>query len=286
MSVIPQTYIMTALPHLTNIQELKTGGQKTVYNVGSRNFGDVVLKVVLNDGDDKRVLREIDIVKNNSFPNVPIIYEFGTFAFDDKAFIYIFEQKISGTDLRTKLEIEGKLPLFAVLNFMDNLLSTAVELEKSQIVHRDIKPENILHDEQDKYWLIDFGIARDINNLSLTATSANFGPHTAGYAPPEQYRNLKRQIDSRTDLFSIGVVAYEMLHGFNPFTRDASNIIDVYMKTETLTEDSLKIPEDSNGELSGFIQTLMQRNHTFRPPTAAMALAWFREVATTLKGEE
>lgn len=272
-------------PQLENITKLKTGGQKVVYDAVHAEHGNIVLKIVLHDGNDPRILREIELVKNNAFPNVPSIYDLGTVGLNSSSFIYIFEQGVTGTDLRTILDTEGKLPLPVILKFLGSTLNTVVKLEDQGIVHRDIKPDNILCDDQGNYWLIDFGIARDLRNVSLTATSANFGPHTAGYAAPEQYRNLKRLIDSRTDLFSIGVVAYEMIHGFNPFTKGANSIIDVYMKTESFLEDPLAIPGDKNNELAGFIQTLMQKNHTFRPPTAKMAFSWFKEVIKTLSQE-
>lgn len=272
-------------PQLENITKLKVGGQKAVYDAVNAEHGNIVLKIVLHDGNDPRILREIELVKNNSFPNVPSIYKVGTIGFNNSSFIYIFEQRITGTDLRAVLDTNGKLSLIVVLKFLDNMLNTVVKLEERGVVHRDIKPDNILCDAQENYWLIDFGIARDLKNISLTATSANFGPHTAGYAAPEQYRNLKRLIDSRTDMFSIGVVAYEMLHGFNPFIKGANSILDVYMKTESFSEDPLAITGDKNNELAGFIQTLMQKNHTFRPPTAKMALAWFKEVVKTISEE-
>ena len=278
--------INAQLPWLQNVSELKTGGQKAVYKAVHCDHGNVVLKIVLRDGNDPRILREIEIVKTNSLPNVPLIYDVGTVAFNGSSFIYICERRVTGSDLRTVLDTNDKLSLPAVLAFLGSMLNTVVKLEEQGIVHRDIKPDNILYDEQGNYWLIDFGIARDTKNVSLTATNANFGPHSAGYASPEQYRNMKRQIDSRADLFSIGVVAYEMLHGFNPFIKGANSIIDVYLNTESFTEDPSVIPGDINNELSGFINTLMKKNHTFRPPSAAIALSWFTEIANKLNLEE
>jgi len=270
-------------PKLHNITELKTGGQKVVYSAMHSEHGGVVLKIVILEGDDPRIIREIEVVKNNSFPNVPQIFEVGNIAVDNNSYSYICEQRVYGSDLRSVLDTNGHFVLGMVLDFLRSMLNTITMLEKKGIVHRDIKPENILLDEQGNYWLIDFGIARDIRGASLTATSANFGPHTAGYAAPEQYRNIKRKIDSRADLFSIGVVAYEMLHGFNPFIKNAKNVIDIYMKTESITESPPAIPGDRGSELSGFIQTLMQKSHTYRPPSAAMALSWFIEIANNLE---
>jgi len=271
---------------LNSIKELKTGGQKAVYKAKHSEFDDIVLKIVTHNGNDPRILREIEIIQENFFPNVPQLYESGTIELEENSYIYIYEQLVSGSDLRTVMELKEKFSLSEVLTFLHSLLETVVALETKSIVHRDIKPDNILFDNQNKYWLIDFGIARDLNDVSLTATSANFGPHSAGYAPPEQYRNFKRLIDSRADLFSIGVVAYEMLHGFNPFTQGANSVIDVYLKTETLIENPLAIPGDTNNELSAFIQTLMQKNHTYRPPSAAMAFTWFSEIYNNLSKTE
>ena len=284
MNRIPAGDLERAFPKLSNIRELKAGGQKAVYQAYNEDFRDVVLKTVIREGTDPRIQREIDIVRNNAFPNVPSIYESGEFESGNRSFVYIIEQRVSGTDLRTELQGQSEVSLSSVLTFMGSLLNTLARLEEQNIVHRDIKPDNILHDADDNYWLIDFGIARDLDGTSLTATEANFGPHTAGYAAPEQFRNLKRQIDSRADLFSLGVVAYEMLHGENPFIAGANHVIDVYVKSESFTEDPLNIDGDVNSELSGFIQTLMQKNYTYRPPTAKIALSWFEEVAEELKG--
>jgi Serine/threonine protein kinase len=272
-------------PQLSEIVELKSGGQKAVYSARHAVHGDVVLKLLPESGHDERVLREIEIVHQNKFPNVPVIHETGTIEANSNVFLYIIEQRIVGQDLRTFLESRDKIPLPIVLDFMDTILATVAELEKKNIVHRDIKPDNILLDGNNKFWLIDFGIARDVSNVSLTATGANFGPYSAGYAPPEQFQNMKRLIDSRADLFAIGVTAYEMIHGENPFLAGANNVIAVLMKTATVTEDPLKISGDSSGELSGFIKTLMQKNHTYRPPSAAVALSWLREIKKTINTE-
>lgn len=278
-------FLHSHFKNLRDIRELKTGGQKIVYDAFHKTFNDVVLKIVINAGGEARILREIAIVKENNFPNVPVIFEYGEIEINNKSVIYIIEQKITGIDLRNKLQSQHEFELLDVLRFIDSLLNTVVKLEEQGIVHRDIKPDNILCDDHGEFWLIDFGIARDLNDVSLTATNANFGPHSPGYAAPEQFRNMKRQIDSRADLFSIGVVAYEMLNGENPFIKGARGVIDVLLKSETLVEDPLVIAGDIHGDLSGFIQTLMQKNHTYRPPSAKIAQAWFKEVSTAIKKE-
>lgn len=270
--------IKTLFPELTDLDELKSGGQKVVYSAKSEIFGDVVLKLVFNNSTDARIEREIDIVKNNNFENVPKIYEIGKREVESNEILYIIEEKINGDDLRAILNTEYHFSFQEVLKFVKQLISIIVELEKCSIVHRDIKPENILKDDDGKFWLIDFGIARDLNSNSLTATDANFGPHTAGYAAPEQLRNKKYKIDSRADLFSLGVVTYELLDGSNPFFTGARSIVDVLLKTESLSELPLKITEDTDGDFSQFIATLMKKSHIWRPPTASVAYSWFIEL--------
>jgi len=81
--------------------------------------------------------------------------------------------------------------------------------ERSQIVHRDVKPENIMQDSAGGFWLLDFGIARHLDLSSLTASGLPYRKMTLGYAPPEQCRNFKREIDSRADLFALGVTMHE-----------------------------------------------------------------------------
>lgn len=130
--------IRKQFPLYQNITELKTGGQKTVYNAVHCDYGNVVLKIAKHDGNDPRTLREIEIVKRNSFPNVPLIYEVGNATINNNSFIYICEKRITGTDLRAILDKSGKLPLSIVLKFLDNMLNTVTKLEEQNIVHRDI----------------------------------------------------------------------------------------------------------------------------------------------------
>jgi len=283
--LLPTSKIAARFPTLSDLCELKKGGQKVVYSAKHTQHGAVVLKVIPDTGANNRVLREIEIVRQHRFPNVPEVHDACVVEAGNQKYLCIIEQRIDGADLRTLLTLQGRLRLADVLRCMDTILATVTELEKASIVHRDIKPDNILLDRQGHFWLIDFGIARDILNVSLTATSDHFGPYTAGYAPPEQFQNMKRLIDSRTDLFSIGVTAYELLHGKNPFHANANSVIDVLMKTATVTEDPLTIAGDDSGELSAFIRTLMQKNPSFRPPSAAVALTWFREIVKTVHVE-
>lgn len=232
------------VPGIDNLSVLQKGGQKIVFVGNDKVFGKIVLKLLRDKGSTDRVRREISIVMSNSFPNVPIIHKFDNFDKNGVKGLYIIEQYIEGDNLRSYMSQKGPLPFQETMNLISDLLTTLVELENRLIVHRDLKPENIVRAKTGRYWLLDFGIARDLCQVSLTETSANFGPHTMGYSAPEQIRNMKKKIDSRTDLFSLGVIVYEAISGSHPFFTGAHNPLEVLSRTETLIVPRLSIPED------------------------------------------
>ena len=112
------------------------------------------------------------------------------------------------------------------------------------------------------------------------------GPHTPGYAAPEQFNNLKSDIDSRADLFSIGVVTYECLSGKNPFSAGAISHLDILQRTETITPVSFQIIGDTQQQFMGLLSSLMGKYPSRRPKDATQALNWLSAAMSTLKYEE
>ncbi|MDI6815812.1 MAG: serine/threonine-protein kinase [Actinomycetota bacterium] len=267
------------LPNASEISEIKVGGQKAVFLATDMSYGVVVVKIMLPNGSDDRFKRELEIVSSYAFPNVPKIYSHGHCTVGEVQYLYIIEQYISGVDLREVLNKQKTLTTEEAICLLGSLLETIEALESREVVHRDIKPENILCSDDGKYWLLDFGIARDLRQPSLTATNAHFGPHTAGYAAPEQFRNIKKKIDARADLFSIGVVGHEVLIGSHPFAAGARDYLDILRRTEAFQVNILNIKEDTTGELSQFISLLMEKYPSRRPPSAKMAKLWFKQIA-------
>lgn len=272
------------LVKLEQIVPLAQGGQKIVYKALHADYNNVALKVILSPLDDQRAQREIEVATEYHFSNVPTLFEWGILGEDDEhRVIYLLEQFINGRTLRKVLIDQKVLSLPDCLELLKVLLNTAVELEQQQLVHRDIKPENIVLDENRKFWVLDFGIARHLEKASLTITSARFGPHTAGYAAPEQFRNYKKAIDIRADLFSIGVVIYEALSGENPFRSGAHDPLEVLYRTETVLPAPLVLPGDSQRQLSGLINIMIEKFPSRRPATAKIALNYFESVLPTIK---
>ncbi len=162
------------------------------------------------------------------------------------------------------------------------MVETIAILEEHSLVHRDIKPENVMRTSSGEYILIDFGIARDLSRTSLTDSAAARGPATVIYAPIEQIDNLKDQIDSRTDLYSVCLVAYEMLCGFNPFSEGCDNMMQVMRKID---QGNFTRIEDNN-DLIEFIHTNLNRHRTRRSANAKDAKDWIDEIASNLCEEK
>ncbi len=272
--------IQEAFPSLVEIKVAKRGGQKDVYTAESAVYGSIVLKLMTLDakGLPPRIEREIQIVSKGGFPGVPKMYEHGLVDIAAFKACYIIEQRISGEDVRAKLVREGKQNKDFVVKMLESLLKTITAMWNSGIVHRDIKPDNIMVDADGNFWLLDFGIARDVGDVSLTLTDAKMGPLSPGYAPPEQVMNYKHLIDDRTDLFALGVTAYELLSGKHPFAGSAHNAIEAVITSVTVKEETLEIPGDNNGELATLIKTMMNKQQTLRPTSASMALDWLMSI--------
>jgi len=263
------------------ITEYPNSGQKKVFLVRDVDLNVKIVKVVKYG--DERILREIEIVTENRIPNVPEIYDVKEFV--DSSGIkynYIIEEYIEGITLTEHLK-KNSLNIVEGLKLLDRLLNITVVLENIKVVHRDIKPDNIICSSNGDYYLIDFGIARQLDKSSLTMTQALIGPHTPGYGAPELFQYSKKDIDIKSDLFSIGVVLFEALTGQHPFlTGDEWDVNEIWYRTRTVMPKDYLIEGDRNKQLISFIQTLMQRHTTRRPATAKKALEWLHALIPSL----
>jgi len=269
----------------SNFTLLDRGGQKVVYNANHPKYGDVVVKLFFKE--DERSIREINIGNKITLDCIPIIYQTGQVIYEGTETLFIIEQKIEGEELRKKIAKGERFVLKQAVNFLEQGLSFIKQLEENKIVHRDIKPENIIISTQNKVFFLDFGIARILGASSLTNTAALAGPHSAGYAAPEQFNNLKKDIDSRADLFSIGVVTYECITGKNPFSDGATSHLDILQRTETVTPVVFKIPGDTQQLFMGLLSSLMGKFPSRRPKDATQATDWLNAAKATfiMQGE-
>lgn len=262
------------------IELMARGGQKIVFDGVHNSYGETVIKLYFQL-NDPRSLREIQIERDLNLSMVPKIYETGTIEYEGTETLYIIEQKVKGTELRKVLESGKRFSLEEAVTFLEQGLEFIACIENKGIVHRDIKPENIIRADDGRIFFLDFGIARILGADSLTRIGAMMGPHTPGYAAPEQFNNLKKEIDSRTDIFSLGVVTYECITGKNPFREGSINALEVLQKTETITPVQYSIKGDTQSQFMALLGAMMGKYPSRRPRTAKQAIDWLKVAKKT-----
>ncbi len=193
---------------------LGRGGNATVYRVYDRIVKvDVALKVVHPDLDPERALRrlsrEVEIARAASSPYLVRVFDLGRTSED----IYLTMELLGGGSLRRRLD-GGPLPLSHAVSIATSVLRGLAALHEHGAVHRDVTPGNVLFSSKDEAKLADFGLARRSGGeeTALTVGDAILG--TIGYRSPEQA--LGKDIGPRSDLYSLGVVLFEMLAGRLP----------------------------------------------------------------------
>lgn len=262
------------------IELMARGGQKIVFDGVHNSYGETVIKLYFQL-NDPRSLREIQIERDLNLSMVPKIYETGTIEYEGTETLYIIEQKVKGTELRKVLESGKRFSLEEAVTFLEQGLEFIACIENKGIVHRDIKPENIIRADDGRIFFLDFGIARILGADSLTRTGAMMGPHTPGYAAPEQFNNLKKEIDSRADIFSLGVVTYECITGKKPFREGSINALEVLQKTETITPVQYSIKGDTQSQFMALLGAMMGKYPSRRPRTAKQAIDWLKVAKKT-----
>lgn len=153
-------------------------------------------------------------------PNIVPIFDIG----EGNGLYYLIMQFVAGEDLASYLRREGRLPLAEAANVIAQATEALSCAEAKRIVHRDLKPGNMLLDESGRVKLLDFGISR-ITDLSDGLTRAGEAVGTPYYMSPEQIRG--EACDIRSDLYSLGVVFFELLSGRRPFEHESATAIQI-----------------------------------------------------------
>ena len=261
------------------------GGQKQVYKAVNIDNGEPVVFKVLKPNTDTlaRVKREIRAVDVINHAHIPRIFETNVDRVNDSdELIWLVEEFLDGECLRDILKNGKTFNLSEIVEFLDVMFSVLEKTEAHNIVHRDIKPENIIVDLDGKYWLIDFGISRHLDLESITLTHAPYGLFTVGYSAAEQFRNRKKEIDIRADLFSLGVVVAEMIQGYNPYLHKATNILQVIKRIEQQPLPALRIIGDERFLMAKFIKILGDNRLSRRPKSIKEAKQIFDVIRPTL----
>ena len=226
------------------IEKVGIGGMAIVYKAKDIYLKRIVAVKVLKEQylDDKEFIKKFVIeaqsVANLNNQNIVKIYDVGQHIEDGKIFNYIVMEYINGKTLNDLIKDKGRLNSTAVVSISKQIANALDCAHKHHIIHRDIKPHNIIIDENLNVKVTDFGIARIATSSTITYTSSVLG--TVHYISPEQAKG--KFIDEKSDIYSLGVVMYEMVTGRVPF--DTDNAVGIAMQhiNEPLVEPIKLVP--------------------------------------------
>ena len=205
------------LDHYRIDKLIARSGMASIYRAtDTHNERPVAIKIPHPEMEGDPVLfdrfrREEEIGKNMDHPGVMRV-----FTDEDRSRIYMVMEWVDGRLLRQILNEQRKLPPERAVNITRKILDALQYIHDHGVVHRDLKPENVMVDDHDNIKLIDFGIASNAGSRRLTFAKLSQTMGTPDYISPEQVKGSRG--DARSDLYSVGVMLYEMLTGKVPFS--------------------------------------------------------------------
>ena len=198
------------------VEQVGRGGTSVVYRAEHVRLGRTAALKLLSTGLGEadfsdRFLRESRLAASLDHPSIVPVYDAG----EEDGLLYIAMAFVDGTDLKTLIAQEGKLPLRRALGIVGQIASALDAAHARGLVHRDVKPANILVGPEDRAYLSDFGAVKELASAGTTRTGTFVG--TLEYCAPEQIEG--GEVDARTDVYALGCVLYEAVTGKPPFHR-------------------------------------------------------------------
>jgi len=208
-------------PRYEHLGGLGRGGMGVVFKANDRELGETIAIKVLAPVDQadapellQRFKNEIGFNRRIKHPNIARLYDYGIAG----RYPFLSMEFVPGRDLGTLVETGSPLSPFRVAAILRQVALGTAAAHEAGIIHRDLKPQNIMLDDLGHVSVLDFGIALSGRTRGLTMMGTTVG--TPQYMAPEQSRGAP--VDGRSDLYSLGVIAFEMLTGKLPFTSDDS----------------------------------------------------------------
>jgi serine/threonine protein kinase/tetratricopeptide (TPR) repeat protein len=243
------------------IEELGTGGMGSVYRVFDKKIEEeVAIKLLKPEiaADKKTIDRfrnELKFARKIGHRNVCRMYEL----MEEEGTHYITMEYVLGEDLKSFIKRSGQLTVGKSLSMARQICDGLSEAHRLGVVHRDLKPQNIMIDKEGNARIMDFGIARSLKTKGITGKGVMIG--TPEYMSPEQVEG--KEVDQRSDIYSLGIILYEMLTGTIPFEGETPFSIALKHKSEVPRhpkEINPQIPDD----LSRVILRCLEKNREKR----------------------
>ena len=273
------------------IAELAHGGMGTVYRAEqimlSREVAIKILRLQADTPDDtaeflRRFNTEAKALARIQHPNAVAVHDFGFSGGNP----YLVMEFIEGKTLRRMLRDESRIPVQSIMRMMEDVCRAVHHAHLQGIIHRDLKPDNIMvsrsADGTDRVVVLDFGIAKlqDAQfTLSAPATQSGVLVGTPQYISPEQIRG--GEIDARSDLYSIGIILYELLSGSLPFVGDSA--VSVAMKHLSEQPPPFEVPVLP--ELEQLVRSCLSKERESRPADAGKLADMLAAIRQGLSGQ-
>ncbi|MGK2856082.1 MAG: protein kinase domain-containing protein [Thermoanaerobaculia bacterium] len=281
MEALPDSMIGTTVSRFRILAKLGGGGMGVVYEAEDTELGRRVAVKFLPEATEKRAealerfKREARAASSLNHPHICTIHDFGTH--EERPFLVM--EKLSGTTLKHALEGRHPLPIEQVIDLCEQIADALDAAHREGIVHRDLKPANLFITERGDAKVLDFGLAKlsasdssdpvtaeaeTINRDHLTQAGTTLG--TVAYMSPEQARG--EAVDPRSDLFSLGVVLYEMATGRLPWEgKSKAELFASILRSQP--EAPSRLNSDVPSRLDEIVLKALEKDATLRYQTAA-----------------